>query len=323
MPPLDDPSVRAAYEDEPLPRMSFGDHLDELRRRVVRSLVAVFVAVLAVLPFKEQVQGIVVEPYRVQWRIGFTTWFAQLEAKEQAGAFAGESGDRLGARYLGFCREHRAKILAGSFEYPNVIPVETGYPVPYTLVATGGLEDMWMFMMASLVFSLTLAMPVVVWQAWAFVAAGLYQHERSIFYRYFPFMLVLAASGVLFGYRVVLPYSLGFLIGLMNPAQVGAMLSVGQYFTLLFALTAALGFVFQLPLVMVALQRVGLVTHRAFVKHWRLTVLVIFVAAAVFTPPEPVSMMLMAAPMVVLYVLGLGLTWFGRRHEPPVLGVVT
>jgi Tat protein translocase TatC len=181
---------------------------------------------------------------------------------------------------------------------------------------------MWMFMMASLVFALTIAMPVVVWQVWAFVAAGLYKHERAVFYRYFPFMLLLAASGVAFGYFVVLPYSLGFLIGLMNPDQVGAMLSVGQYFTLLFALTAALGLVFQLPLVMMALQRVGLVTHRAFVKHWRITVLLIFVAAAVFTPPEPVSMLLMSAPMVVLYVVGLVLTWTGRKHEAPVLGVV-
>jgi sec-independent protein translocase protein TatC len=86
-------------------------------------------------------------------------------------------------------------------------------------------------------------------------------------------------------------------------------------------MTAAMGLVFQLPLVMVALQRVGLVTHRGFMKNWRMTVFVIFIAAAVFTPPDPVSMMLMAAPMVVLYALGLLLTWMGRTHEPPVVEV--
>jgi sec-independent protein translocase protein TatC len=84
-------------------------------------------------------------------------------------------------------------------------------------------------------------------------------------------------------------------------------------------MTAAMGLVFQLPLVMVALQRVGLVTHKAFVKNWRITVLIIFIAAAIFTPPEPVSMMLMATPMIVLYGLGLLLTSMGRRYEAKLI----
>lgn len=314
---LDDPQIRGVYEDEvkELPRMSFGDHLDELRRRLVRSLVAIFAAVLVVLPFKDQVQGIITEPYRVQWRIGFEGWVEVLEAKEKAGF----PGDKLGPEYLAFCRDYRESILAGTFEYPHVIPDRTGYPVPYTLAALNGLEDMWMYMMAALVFAMTLAGPVVGWQAWAFVAAGLYPKERKLFYRYFPFMVALSVGGVLFGYFVALPYTLGFLISLMNPAQVGAMLSVGQYFTLLFAMTAAMGVVFQLPTVMVALQRVGIVTHRAYMKHWRITVLVIFISAAIFTPPEPVSMLLVASPMVVLYILGLFLTYAGRRFEGPSL----
>jgi sec-independent protein translocase protein TatC len=315
---LDDPKIRAAYDEEPLPRMSFGDHLDELRKRLIRSIYAIVAAIVVVLPFKTPVQGIVTEPYRVQWRIGFEGWVAGLELEAKASAL-----DEEGTEFLGYCRQHYAAIMAGDKKYKNVLPLKTGYSVPYTLMATGGLEDMWMFMMASLVFSLTLAAPVVVWQAWAFVAAGLYARERAMFYRYFPFMVCLFAGGVYFGYRIVLPYSLGFLISVMNPDQVGAMLTVGQYFTLLFALTAAMGLVFQLPLVMVALQRVGLVTHAAFVKNWRMTILLIFVAAAIFTPPEPVSMILMAAPMLLLYGLGLGLTAVGRRHEAPAVVVTT
>ena len=322
---LDDPKARAAYEEEAekeLPRMSFGDHLEELRTRLVRSLIAVFAAILVVMPFKDQVTGIVTEPYRVQWRIGFDDWVEQLEAKEKAGMFEGEHPtDRFGKDYLRFCRENREQIVAGTFPYPAQIVHLSGYPVPYTLAAIGGLEDMWMYMMAAMVFALTLAGPVVAWQAWAFVAAGLYPKERKLFYRYFPFMAGLSVAGVLFGYFVALPYTLGFLISLMNPDQVGAMLSVGQYFTLLFALTAAMGVVFQLPTVMVALQRVGLVSHRAFIKHWRITVLVIFFSAAVFTPPDPVSMLLVASPMVVLYILGLMLTLLWRKNEAPQLDV--
>ncbi|MBM4059775.1 MAG: preprotein translocase subunit TatC [Planctomycetes bacterium] len=320
MPPLDDPSVRAQYEQQ-LPRMSFGDHLDELRTRLIRSLLAIAVAILAVMPFKHSVTGIVIEPYRIQWRMGFVDWIAQLEAKEQAGALTGEHADKLGAEWLGFCREYRAQILDGTFPYPYVIEERTGYPVPYNLVAVNGLEDVFAYMMAAFLFALVAAAPVVVWQAWAFVAAGLYPKEKALFYRYFPFMIFLLGSGVAFGYSLVLPFSLGFLIRLMDPSQVGPMLSIGQYFTLLFALTCAMGLVFQLPLVMVALQRVGLVTHRAFVKNWRITILVIFIAAAVFTPPEPVSMLLMAAPMVLLYGLGLLLTRLWRRHEAKLVEV--
>ena len=315
---LDDPKVRAVYEDEQLPRMSFGDHLDELRKRLIRSLIAIAVAILALLPFKGPVQEVIIEPYRVQWRAGFTRYVNELEAREVEGTLDGEEKG-----FLTYCRENKAAILDGTKKATHRLPYTTGYPVPYSLFATGGLEDMMSFMWASLVFALVLAAPVVIWQAWAFIAAGLYKHERRVFYRYFPFMMALLLSGVAFGYWVALPYTLGFLLNIMDPSQVGALLSIGQFLTLLFAMTGAMGLVFQVPLVMIALQRVGLVTHRGFRKNWRMTVLIIFVAAAVFTPPDPVSMLLMSAPMLVLYGLGLVLTAFGRKHEAPAVVVTT
>ncbi|MBL8725909.1 MAG: twin-arginine translocase subunit TatC [Planctomycetes bacterium] len=312
MPTLDDPAVRALYADErELPRMSFGDHLDELRSRLIRALLAVGAAIALVMPWKTEVQEIILHPYRVQWRLGFLDWIAQLEAKEAAGRFAGDTADRLGRDYLAFCRAHRDSILAGDFEYPQTLVQNTGYGVPYEMYALNGLDDMMAYMFAAFVFALVLAAPVVLWQVWAFVAAGLYPQERRVFYRFFPFMAGLMAAGVWFGYRIALPYSLGFLIKMMNPGQVGAMFSIGQFLNLEFALTGAMGLVFQLPLVMLALQRVGLVSHQAWRRHWRVTVLLIFIAAAVFTPPEPVSMLLMATPMLLLYGLGLVLTRLG------------
>jgi Tat protein translocase TatC len=314
---LDDPAVRAAYDDgEQLPRMSFGDHLDELRRRLIRALLAVTLTTVGVCFFKGTVMDLIVEPYRLQWRQGFTEWVEQLEQKAASGQL-----DKLGQQYLAFCHDNGKAILDGTFEYIWQVPNLTGYPMPPSLFAGGGFEDMFAFMWASLVFGLVLAAPIVIWQAWAFLAAGLYERERKLFYRYFPFMLVLLVAGVLFGYFIALPSSLRFLAKLMDPTQVNAIFSVGQFLNLLLALTAAMGFVFQLPLVMVALQRVGLVTHRAFTKHWRVTVLVIFLTAAIFTPPEPVSMLLMATPMLLLYGLGLILTWFGRGRDAAVVEV--
>ena len=108
---LDDPAVRAQFEEN-LPRMSFGDHLDELRRRVVRALLAVFVAVMVVIPFKQQVQGIITEPYRAQWRTGFEAWIGELEAKEKAGRFAGDPApDPIGKSFLAECL-NRADVVA-------------------------------------------------------------------------------------------------------------------------------------------------------------------------------------------------------------------
>lgn len=308
---LDDPNLgRMLDEPESLPRMSFGDHLDELRKRVIRALLAIMVAVIAVIPFKQEVQRIIVGPYRVQWQEGFEGWIDELEAKEAAGRL-----DDEGRQYLQFSLEKKDAIFDGTYEYPWTVADKSGYPVPYSLYATGGLEDILSFFWASLIFSLVIASPVVIWQVWAFVAAGLYSHERSVFYRYFPAMIGLFAGGVWFGYAVALPYTLGFLIGMMDPAMVGAIFSVGQFFNLLFMTTAAMGVVFQVPLVMLALQKVGIVRHKTFIKHWRMTVLIMFLSAAIFSPPEPVSMLMMATPMILLYGIGLLLTRAGAKNE--------
>lgn len=310
---LDDPLIGDALDDgAPLPRMSFGDHLDELRHRVIKSLLAIVVAVVSVMPFKHTVQHIVIEPYRTQWRIGFTDYVAGLQAEKDAGTL---DGDELGLKYLEFCVAEKDKIFSGDYRWAYQMKELSGYPVPYNLYATGGLEDFLSFMWVALTFALILASPVVIWQVWSFIAAGLYKHERSVFLRYFPFMIVLLASGVYFGYRIALPYSLGFLIGMMDPTMVGALFSVGQFLTLLFMTTAAMGVVFQVPLVMLALQKVGLMRHKTFTKHWRMTVLVMFMVSAIFTPPEPVSMIMMSAPMILLYGLGLLLTRFGQKNE--------
>jgi len=318
---LDDPSARAAYEQrEELPRMSFGDHLDELRKRLWRALIAVVVAVVSMMPFHNQVMAIVISPYRLLWKQGFVLYLEDFDAA----VARGERNDKWHREKLDFCRENKDAILAGTYpiDLAYELPERTGYRVPYELVAVGGVEDFWTFLMAAMVFAAVIASPVVIWQAWAFVAAGLYAGERKVFYRFFPFMMVLLAAGVLFGCYFAVPYGLGFLIRLQVPGLVAPMLTVGNYFNFLFMLTTAMGLVFQLPMVMVALQRIGLVRHRTFVKQWRYAVLSIFAIAMLITPPDPFSMLLMATPMMGLYGLGLLLTRFGRVHERPEDGAV-
>src|SRR5436190_3552148 len=207
---LDDPKLRHALDEE-LPRMSFGDHLDELRRRLIKSLLAVAIAVFAFLPFKGTVTEIILGPYRAQWRSGFLAHIEVLEAKVADSKATGAKLDSEIIPFLEYCHANKVAILDGSKDFTFNLPGKTGYPVPYSLYAVNGLEDMMAFMWASLVFALVVASPVVVWQVWAFVATGLYKKERAAFYRYFPMMAGLLLAGVAFGYFVALPFSLGFL----------------------------------------------------------------------------------------------------------------
>lgn len=317
---LDDPRVRAQYEDEPkeeLSRMSFGDHLDELRKRLWRSLIAVIVACLIFTPMHDQVISIVIEPYRILWRHNFESYVTDLEARNQEGLVVEDKEKE----WLQFVEREKGRILDGSYpmRFASYISTDSGFRVPYALVATNGLEDFWTFMMASLVFALAVAAPVVIWQIWAFVSAGLYKRERRAFRMYFPFMMTLLGSGVLFGYFYVVPFGLGFLIKMMQSGQVDPLLSLSQYFSLLFWMTLALGIIFQLPVVMVALQKVGILRHTTMRKHWRWVILVICIISAVLTPtPDPFTMFMVASPAMLLYVIGLGLTYrMDRKAHPP------
>lgn len=302
---------------EELPRMSFGDHLDELRRRLIRAIGALVLAALVVTPFKNEVTDIYTAPYQTMWIAAYDQFLENLDAEVEAARSAGVTLHPDKQKVVEFHAERRGQILSNTYPtdlYPQVY-TEGNFRLPRTLKAFGGLSDFWVFMGAVLLFALIIASPVVLYQGWAFIAAGLYKHERKAVLRYFPLAVVLLLAGVLFGYFLVVPAGLFFLIQLMNWARVESMMSVELYFSFLLTMTAALGIVFQLPLVMLALQKVGVAGHAAMKKNWRYVILGMCVVAAVFTPPDPFTMLLMAIPMVVLYGLGLVLTGLSERRR--------
>ncbi len=318
--------------DESLAKMSFGDHLDELRRRLMLSVIAVAVCVVGMLPFKDAVSAVYMQPYREMWQTGFAAYLELKDAelaergglqalRARAAGDAGAPADPTAALHVQrheFLETHREAIVAGEFdfeEFGESIQSIGGFKVPYNLVAIGGIEEFWTFMAASVLFSLILAAPFVLYQVWAFVAAGLYKHERRVVLRYLPGAVLLLIAGVAFGYWIVVPTGLYYLVELMNFGMVQPMFSVSNYFRLLFTLTAALGVVFQLPLLMLALNRAHVVSHAAFRKHWRVIVLCMFVTSAMLTPPDPFTQVMMGVPMVGLYLVGLWLTGRAERRE--------
>jgi sec-independent protein translocase protein TatC len=153
-----------------------------------------------------------------------------------------------------------------------------------------------------------LASPVLFHQTWLFVAPGLYHKERRVVLPLVLASTALFLGGVAFGYFVMFRYAFPFFLQITTE-DVTAVLSIGAYLDVATKLLFAFGLAFQLPVVVFALARMGLVDHRDMIHGFRYGVVGIFVVAAVLTPPDVLSQVLMAVPLLVLYGVGVLVAW--------------
>ncbi len=165
----------------------------------------------------------------------------------------------------------------------------------------------------------TIALPVIFWQIWAFVAPGLYASEKKVIVPFVSISTVLFAGGAAFGYSLVFPIMFDFLTGLDSEFVVSAW-TMREAFALTTRLFLAFGIAFELPVAVFFLALSGIVSARQLLLGTPYAVLGVFVAAAVLTPPDWISQIFLALPMIGLYLLGVGVAWiFGgvrnRRSE--------
>ncbi|MDH3197132.1 MAG: twin-arginine translocase subunit TatC [Candidatus Krumholzibacteria bacterium] len=153
----------------------------------------------------------------------------------------------------------------------------------------------------SLVTGAMAAFPYVIYQVWSFVSPGLFAGERKRVYPVVVTATVLFYVGVAFCYLVLIPLVLDFLLG-FGTDKVMPLLSVSAYFAMVARLCFTFGLVFQLPIVVFVLSLTGLVTPSLLLRQWRWAVLIVFVVAAILTPPDPASQVLMAVPVLLLYI---------------------
>ena len=153
----------------------------------------------------------------------------------------------------------------------------------------------------SLVLGLLAAYPFILFKVWSFVTPALFSRERSKVYPFIITASTLFYVGVAFAYLVIIPIALEFLLG-FGTDHLSPMISVTSYFSFVARLCVTFGLVFQLPVVVFVLSMLGIVTPRFLLRQWRYAVLIIFVAAAVLTPPDPASQVLMALPIILLYI---------------------
>ena len=234
-------------------RMSFMEHLEELRSRIIRALAGFGVAFLVCLIFSNQLWRIVSEPA-----------VAALTA-------------------LG------------------VNPPELAQLAPMEAFST-------IWVKVPLVVSVFLGAPWILWQVWAFISPGLYRHEK----RYItPFMIStvgLFLAGGAFGYKLVYPAALDFLIGYGRQFQ--PMITIHEYTDLFLTVILGLGVVFELPILVFFLALMGVVSAGWMWRNVRYSILVIFVIAAIITPTTDIlNMCIFAAPMVALYLVSIGIAY--------------
>jgi sec-independent protein translocase protein TatC len=295
-------SAEERTREEELAAMSFRDHLDELRRRVVYAILALVIAMAFFLFDKSGVMGVLAGPYDSMWTSSATEWKEGYDEIDVG--TLGEEALRLRGIIDRHWDEYFDKGEVSGLDFPSYLR-DAGFSLPRRLVSITPMQDIITYMIAALIFGAIVAAPILLWQLWAFIGAGLYRNERRAVMSYLPFSLLLFASGASFGYFVMVPTALEFLVALSSS---DFMLSVRDYFNFLFLLTVALAFVFQLPLVMVVLTRFGIVEPELYIKYWRHVIVGMFIVGAFLTPPDPVTQVLMAGPMVGLFVLGLFLS---------------
>ena len=263
---LDPAALPVAAPEEPGARMSFFDHLVDLRKRLINAAIAIAIGAGIGLALSKHFIAFIVQPMREALR-------------------ANHMEDRL------------------YFTSP------AGY--------------MGLVINLGLYLGVVLAMPFVLYQIWLFVAPGLYKHERNAVAGFIFSSMVLFLAGISFGYYVMLPQTLGFLIRFATDGPVKPLISINEYFDLILIVLVGLGVIFELPVLIFILSLFGIVTPKFLLKNFRYAMLIITVVAAVVTPtPDATTMVVFMAPMVVLYFLGVLVSYVVLRRkqaEPPQL----
>ena len=238
-------------------RMSFLEHLDELRTRLIRAILAVVIAV-------------------------------------------------------GLCWNWAKPI----FHFMTT-PLRHAYP-DIKFIYTEPTEAFMLYMKAAFFAGIFVAAPFVLYQIWAFISPGLYKHEKAYVVPFILFGTFFFVAGGLFGHYFLFPATFSFL-GSYAGDDMSFMPRVTEYFSFYFWFVIGLGIVFQLPVVIFVLARIGLVTPGFLMRHFKWAVLASFILAAVITPsPDMVNQTLLALPMIGLYLMGVGVAWvFGRPRVVP------
>ena len=179
-------------------------------------------------------------------------------------------------------------------------PVKHALPVGTSMIAVEIQETFFTAMKVAFFGGFIISLPVIFWQLWLFLAPGLYDHEKKLVVPFVFFATLMFLLGASFAYYIVVPVGFDFLIAFGN-SVVSVLPSIGKYVGFFTKLLIGFGIAFELPVITFFLAKIGLVNDQMLKDFFRYAVVLIFIVAAVLTPPDVISQALMAAPLLILY----------------------
>lgn len=240
-------------------KMPFTEHLEDLRKRLIISVLAIFVGFLISYCFKERIFEFLMKP-----------WIEALPKGQSA------------------------KLI---------------YTAPH--------EAFFTYLKVSFLTGIGLAVPVILYQLWLFIAPGLYQNEKRLFIPVVLASTLFFLGGALFGYYVVFPFGFQFFASFASD-YISPMISTKEFLSFSVRMLLAFGFVFELPIFAFLLAKLGLISPDSLRRKRKVAIVAIFVVAAAITPsPDVMSQLLMAGPLLILYELSVWIVhYFGQKREP-------
>jgi sec-independent protein translocase protein TatC len=318
-------------------QMSFLDHLDELRKRLMYSVTAIAIAFAICFYFSTYIYNFLAVPVQEQ------TQKAQLR---QIAAVQKMNLDQFTDNVPTFFSIpaniiiNNATISAGTTilvkkvtkdNEPMLVLVQPWYLAGQMIAPDTPINDILrgssvsgnklvlttltgsftIYMVVALYAGIALAIPFLFFQVWSFISPGLYKHEKRYVVPVLAMATLFFALGATFAYKIAFPQACDFLLGWAEAGGFQTLLNAEDYLNLIMIIMLGLGLVFQIPTVSFILGRIGILTPRMMLKSWRYAILVIAIVSAVVTPtPDATTMIMFAAPMVALYFMSIGIVWF-------------
>jgi sec-independent protein translocase protein TatC len=344
-------SYREQQQDES--SMTFLEHLDELRTRLIRCAVFILIAFVVCWAFSDKIYHFLEVPVRA----------AMLEAKREAArALTGaavtsleelQDGTITDFSFPRDCTVGDAIVQAGTtirvkvqhaadgrLQLVTIAPwvintqsvVKEGYVIPPDLYSPRAILEspearlvvptvqgaFNLYIKVAFYAAIFFAVPFILVQAWGFISPGLYPHEKKYALPFIFMASIFFLLGVGFAYYIAFPRAANFLLGIAANGNLRPLVTADDYFDLILTIMLGLGLVFEIPTVTYFLARLGLVTPQLLLKVWRYAVIIIFILAAVLSPTTDIpNLLVFAAPMLMLYFFSVGIAWvFYKKRQP-------
>jgi sec-independent protein translocase protein TatC len=317
--------------------MSLGDHLEELRARLILAIIGLVVGTVICLFFGRRIISFIEGPYKE-----VTEKYSRSKAKVKVPeklkevhaasvylleAFAANmrkaletdpNAPKVDSEAVTFAQKIYVETLKQLANDPNYIEIAGNAhqsAEEHGLIATAPADPFVAYMKITLISGLIISSPWVFYQLWMFVAAGLFEHERKYIRTAVPFSTALFVIGALFFLFVIAPICLGFFLRFGEMIGVTSFWTFQKYISFVTMLMLVFGLAFQTPIAIFVLNRTGLVSIKSLKATRKYVIIVIFAIAAFATPPDVISQIALAIPLFALFELGILLSWLAARKK--------